>query len=468
MADQILEFARTLARSGLLEDITADADATDVDDEELSALGVGEAVESFTLPDLDGAPVSLDAWSGRRILLVNWRATCGYCRRAAPELARAQAGLAARGVDLVLVSSGDADENRRLLDETGLRAPVLLKRDVVDPFGGLGTPAAYLLDVDGRVAEPLAYGSAEVPRLAAELAGLDDDGDDSGPGPGSLDAVEYLPAPRPVCGSGGGGAGPDGSGGTRAYRIGRYHVGVGYDSPAAAELLDRLFAGARVHDRRVPDNYSVMLQPDHAGWPRPLNLLVRGGAQVVRSRSVARTLRALVSYLSAETAPPDPACWSVRATAVVHDGRAVLLPRGLRGWIKDLAPRLGRRGTTFVDSPFAAVDPVTAELVVPALSVAHDVSLLIDPELDGGSTRDRSFVEPGRYPISAWHLAGEAEEPGRQTAGWAIANAYPLVQADDDPARVGEHLLALFERVPASALAYTTPDDVTRQFGSGS
>ena len=55
--------------------------------------------------------------------------------------------------------------------------------------------------------------------------------------------------------------------GTRAYALGGYHVGLRYDGAETAEVLDRLFAGARVNDRRVPDNYSIALggHEDHEG-----------------------------------------------------------------------------------------------------------------------------------------------------------------------------------------------------------
>jgi hypothetical protein len=170
-----------------------------------------------------------------------------------------------------------------------------------------------------------------------------------------------------------------------------------------------------------------------------------------------------VSYLSAETTPIDPACWNVRAVAVVRDGRAVLLPRGLRGWIKDLAPRFDRHGVVFVDSPFALVDPTKRELIVPDLSVEHDATMLDEVVGDIRRAHDRSFVDPGRYPIVAWHLASEWDEDGLISAGVAVANAYALVRSDDSPASVGKQLVQLFSAVPAYGFAFTSPDDIVRQ-----
>ena len=64
------------------------------------------------------------------------------------------------------------------------------------------------------------------------------------------------------------------------------------------------------------------------------------------------------------------------ATAVVSDGRAVLLPAGLVDHLKVLQPRLAKVGVTLVDGPDPRIDPRTAELVVPEPTIAYDASVL--------------------------------------------------------------------------------------------
>ena len=146
---------------------------------------------------------------------------------------------------------------------------------------------------------------------------------------------QYLPAPGAMCGPGGGGGASNSTDwqGTRAYALGGYHVGLRYDAAETAEVLDRLFAGARVNDRRVPDNYSIALggtpTTKGAGASRSLKLLVHGSTQLVRSRSGGRVLNALLQYLSADLDPADPSLTRVNATAVLRDGDALLLPPGL-------------------------------------------------------------------------------------------------------------------------------------------
>lgn len=130
----------------------------------------GSSFGEFRLPNLDGQDVGLADFVGRRALLVNWSTDCGYCDLIAPELARLAPKLGQRGVELVLLSFGDAETNRRVAREHGLEKSVLLQREALPEFRGLGTPVAYLLDEEGRVAAPLAVGATEVPQLAEQAA----------------------------------------------------------------------------------------------------------------------------------------------------------------------------------------------------------------------------------------------------------------------------------------------------------
>jgi peroxiredoxin len=147
-------------------------------------VGIGREFEPFSLPGLDGRTVSLADFRGKRVLVVNWSPQCGFCDLIAPELAKLQADLGGRGVRLLLVSSGDADSNRKLVEEHGLSCPVLLLNGSKPPkpFEDMGTPAAYLLDERGKVARPVAVGSNEVPALAREAAGAKDGGGKRLPG----------------------------------------------------------------------------------------------------------------------------------------------------------------------------------------------------------------------------------------------------------------------------------------------
>ncbi len=133
-------------------------------------LEVGTQFDSFALPDLTGQTISLEQFRGKRVLLVNWSPQCGFCDLIAPDLAQLQTDFQKRNVELVLVSSSDTEANRKLAEEHGLKCPILLLKESesLEAFQNMGTPSAYLLDEEGRVAKPLSVGANDVPDLARE------------------------------------------------------------------------------------------------------------------------------------------------------------------------------------------------------------------------------------------------------------------------------------------------------------
>jgi peroxiredoxin len=128
-------------------------------------------VESFELSSVSGERVSLADFRGRRVVLVHWSPSCGFCTQIAQELTELEPKLRACDTELLVVSHGDAEANQALV-EAGLRAPVLLQQppERLPAFHGLGTPVAYLLDEQGRVAAPLAVGAVQVPELLRTAA----------------------------------------------------------------------------------------------------------------------------------------------------------------------------------------------------------------------------------------------------------------------------------------------------------
>jgi len=141
--------------------------------EVVHGLPVGEPFPAFTLPNLDGNPVTLDDFSGRRVLIVNWSPQCGFCIKIAAELAKLKQAFRSKNVDLILASSGDAEANRKLAREHGFEASVLLRQNApaMPAFANYGTPVAYLLDKKGQVAKALAVGADRVPVLARYAVG---------------------------------------------------------------------------------------------------------------------------------------------------------------------------------------------------------------------------------------------------------------------------------------------------------
>jgi peroxiredoxin len=137
-----------------------------------AGLAVGTVIPPFRLPDVSGAEVALEDFRGKRVLLVHWDPGCGFCRQIGPELAALQPSLRKRETELILVSHRDAESNTTLAEEHGLECPILLQaeRQTIAAFTGLGTPSAYLVNEEGRVAKPIAIGADRVPVLVSEAA----------------------------------------------------------------------------------------------------------------------------------------------------------------------------------------------------------------------------------------------------------------------------------------------------------
>jgi coenzyme PQQ synthesis protein D (PqqD) len=462
----LMAMTRDMGQLGLLEGVRRTGDDHHPDVRQPEAVEVGAELEPFTLPDMDGTDRALQDFRGRRVLLVNWSPACGFCVKIGGTLAGMQDRLTGLSTDLVFVTIGDPDENRRVFDEAGLTGPALIKQVDVDPFPGFGTPSAYLLDEEGRVSAPMAVGADQVPALAREAAGLDPEPDHEGEEDPT--GVRYLPAAAAVCGptTGTQEIHPKTSwAGTRAYRLGDTRLGVRYNSDETAATLDLLFGDAPIDDPKVQDNYSVALYEPSANGSRELNLLVRGGTQLVRSRSRARVLAGLLAHLSAEIEPPDTTLRLVRATAGVREGEAMLLPANLVVWLKELQPRLARQGIQLVDVPFPSLDVLTKDLVVPEPSIPHDPSVIeVDEEMHLGSELPR--IRPGRYPLTDWYMECGPAQTGLLTPAFAVAFALQLVWGTDDLHWVAGNLERVFEQARPRGIAFDGPEALVAELGS--
>jgi peroxiredoxin len=168
VSNDVLELARAVGKQGLLEGVAGEVIVPAFS--RLDGLDIGTPLPDFAAPDMAGTDVTLGQLEGSKVLLVNWSPWCGFCDRVAPDLAGVQDDLDQENVRLVLVSRGEADDNQRFLDEYGLRCTILLADSGIEAFEALGTPAAYLIDEEGKVAQPLSVGADQVPVLALTAA----------------------------------------------------------------------------------------------------------------------------------------------------------------------------------------------------------------------------------------------------------------------------------------------------------
>jgi peroxiredoxin len=136
---------------------------------EPGGLPVGSAAPDFELPDLTGARHKLSEFRGRNILLLFFNPTCGFCTKMAADLAALPLEGSDQQATPIVVTTGDLEQNRELVDQYGIRCLVLLQEEmkVASQYRAQGTPMGYRIDAAGRIASVLAVGAEPLLNLAA-------------------------------------------------------------------------------------------------------------------------------------------------------------------------------------------------------------------------------------------------------------------------------------------------------------
>lgn len=149
----------------LLESIaSAAADAARIRQEHVEGATpeIGTPAPFIRLPDLDDVDRDLMTGGTAQVLLF-WSPDCGYCDQLAPELHLLQMGRDANAPAITLVTRGSEAANRG--QGFGFRTLLDLDLSASTAFGSYGTPAAIMVDADGKVASPLARGIRAVREL---------------------------------------------------------------------------------------------------------------------------------------------------------------------------------------------------------------------------------------------------------------------------------------------------------------
>jgi peroxiredoxin len=139
---------------------------------EPAGLPVGTVAPNFELPDLAGGRHRFSEYRGKDVLLIFFNPRCGFCTKMAAELAAlpVEAG-GGRAMPLV-VTTGDEQENRGLIERYGIRCVVLRQEqmEVASQYRAHGTPMGYRIDAAGRIASELAIGAEPLLQLAGASA----------------------------------------------------------------------------------------------------------------------------------------------------------------------------------------------------------------------------------------------------------------------------------------------------------
>jgi peroxiredoxin len=114
-----------------------------------------ERPADFTLPGMDGQPVSLSQFLGKKpVLLVFWATWCPECKSAIPKINALHDGSAGEKLQVLALDFRETREKvAAAVKSRDIRYPVLLdeRGQVARAFGVVGIPTYILIGRDGTV-----------------------------------------------------------------------------------------------------------------------------------------------------------------------------------------------------------------------------------------------------------------------------------------------------------------------------
>jgi len=118
---------------------------------------LGQPMADFSLPDLQGHPISLSSLKGKVVFLNVWATWCQPCIDEMPTIQHLHDQLQPRGLEVLTVSLDPLGSQivAPFLKQYGLSFPVLLdvKSQLQKLYGTTGVPESFIIDKDGRLVE---------------------------------------------------------------------------------------------------------------------------------------------------------------------------------------------------------------------------------------------------------------------------------------------------------------------------
>jgi thiol-disulfide isomerase/thioredoxin len=136
---------------------------------------IGKVAPDFTLPALDGKPVTLSSYRGRPVVLTFFASWCHPCEEDMPVLERAQREAGNR-IAVVGVNYQDFEsDTRKFVDQLGVTFPALVEDSTDNPvakrYDVHAMPDTVFIDADGVVRDRL-YGTVTTDDLKKSLQSL--------------------------------------------------------------------------------------------------------------------------------------------------------------------------------------------------------------------------------------------------------------------------------------------------------
>ncbi|MBI5970910.1 MAG: TlpA family protein disulfide reductase [Deltaproteobacteria bacterium] len=117
----------------------------------------GAEAVGFTLPDLNGRPVSLKDYRGKVVFLNIWATWCATCEEEMPSMEALSKGLKGQPFEIIAVSidSEGGETVKKFIGRLGLTFTVLHDRSgkIKDVYKTTGVPETFIIDQNGIIAE---------------------------------------------------------------------------------------------------------------------------------------------------------------------------------------------------------------------------------------------------------------------------------------------------------------------------
>jgi peroxiredoxin Q/BCP len=126
-------------------------------------LEAGETAPSFTLPDQDGAPVSLADFAGKKVIVYFYpAASTPGCTTEACDFRDNINSLKSAGYQVLGISKDDASALKKFQTEQGLNFPLLSDPDLAvhNAYGAYGEKSLYGKTVTGTIRSTFAVDEA--------------------------------------------------------------------------------------------------------------------------------------------------------------------------------------------------------------------------------------------------------------------------------------------------------------------
>lgn len=135
-----------------------------------------EQAPSVTVTRLDGAPIALDDYRGRPLLVTFWATTCPTCVKEIPHLKELYHDLGNKGLGIVAVAMDydPPEQVRNLVEQREVPYTVAMDSDgsAARAFGDVRlTPTTFLINPEGRVVQKK-LGEIDMERLRRRVTAM--------------------------------------------------------------------------------------------------------------------------------------------------------------------------------------------------------------------------------------------------------------------------------------------------------